>query len=643
MSWHKTGAATLPPISGPLPFIYDIENDRIHVGHPGERHSDIMGRFSPGGIVEGLYMPDGKLQIRTDTDMPYTVRHLAELWYYMHPELKVSAIFLLTGDKKYKLASPNIGHKVRNMAATHPAVWAAYEALKPFGNVYVVGGAVRDVILGKIPNDFDLMVQGIEPYDLTEIMRRLPGQFLQTGDQFPVYRYKADGDEVEIALPRTERSTGEGTHDFSVTTNPYISVGEDMARRDFTVNAMAVNLETGELVDPYHGSEDAKAGILNSHNPNVFAEDPLRILRALTAVSRHGLQPSPELFEQLRKQAPALQNAAPDRIGEELMKIMKGSDPASAMELAMQTGVMQYFFPEVYATLGFDQKSKYHEHLLNDHIINVLRLVAQRTSDPDVRIAALLHDIGKPASQWFDEEGLGHYYQNEQGEGQNHEEVGADMAREALNRIRLPGDDVSRITHLVRSHMFAPFNSTNGARKFMHRYGEQHADDLLNLRWADSGGKNSGNPQDGSVDLMGQYIQQVREAREPTQLSQLVINGHDLIQAGMQPGPQMGVVLKWLMQEVLEDPALNDRDTLLRMSLQGSEKPQDSLQGQTLGKHTGNILTPSERGCFTGETKTVIGSDGRIFTYQWVEDVQPMSGREVPDRVPRPQEVEGRS
>jgi putative nucleotidyltransferase with HDIG domain len=263
------------------------------------------------------------------------------------------------------------------------------------------------------------------------------------------------------------------------------------------------------------------------------------------------------------------------------------------MELAQQTGVMQYLLPDVYATHGFDQKSQYHALLLGDHIMQVLRLTAQQTDDPDVRIAALLHDIGKPPAQWFDEKGLGHFYQNDKGEGLDHEQVGADMTRKALRDLRVPDDQIQRIEHLVRSHMFPPFSSAAGARKFLNRYGDDHADDLMKLRWADSGGKDSGNPQDGSVDLMSQHIQHVREAREPTNLKALAINGHDLIQAGMTPGSQMGHVLNWLMEQVLENPALNDRETLLAMVAQGMpeapESPPNATGEGTVSK-TANIL-----------------------------------------------------
>jgi len=579
----KTGAGPLIP--GPMPFIYDIEQDRIYVGHPGERHSDIQGRFTPGGIVEGLYDPKGNVQIRTDTDMPYTVRHMVQLWYAMHPELEVKSIFLMVGEQKYKLASANIGHKVRNLLPTDPAAYAAYHALRHYGNVYAVGGVVRDVVLGKAPKDIDLMVQGVEEGQVKEALSHLPGRVDFTGAQFGVFRYRdPEGNEVEIAMPRTERSTGPGHKDFEVYTDPYIDVRDDLARRDFTGNAMAVNLETGELVDPYRGSEDLKAGDLRTVSDKSFLEDPLRILRALASVSRHQLEPDEETARQMRANAPGLAEIPAERVRMELDKVMSGEDPVRALRLAHDTGVLSYVLPEVDATHGFDQRNKWHNLELFDHIMQVLKLTAEKTDNLDLRWAALLHDVGKPASQWVDEDGFAHYYRNEAGEGAQHEEVGAQMARDLMSRLKFPNDRIDRVSTLVRWHMYPPFEALNGARRFINRVGDEHADDLMSLRWADSGGKDVGNPSDGSVEKMRDLVRQVREKQEPTGVSSLAANGSDLIRAGFKPGPELGDALAWLADRVMDDPSLNNRETLVQMAL--------AQQGGGFPRRTANILDP---------------------------------------------------
>ena len=577
----KHSASPQQQIVGPIPFIFDVEQDRVFLGHPGERHADIKGRFTPGGIVEGVYDPKGNVQLRTDTDMPYSVRHLIELWYAMHPELEVKGVFLLVGEKKYKLASTNIGHKVRNLAAADPAAWAVYERLAPYGNVYVVGGAVRDAVLGKVSKDTDLLVQGIESEDLANLLESLPGRVDYTGKSFGVFRYRdAHGNDVEIALPRTEQSTGDGHSDFEIKTVPSLDIRQDLARRDFTGNAMAVNLATGEFIDPYEGASDLKAGRLHTVSDSSFPEDPVRMLRGLASVSKHGLEPSHHVAQQMCEHAHRLANEPGERLQGELDKIMSGDHPDVAMRLAMSTGLMDYLLPEVAATRDFDQQNRHHSKLLDDHLFNVLAGTVEKTDDIDVRIAALLHDIGKPNSKWLDDDGNGHFYfSKEAGKGQDHELVGADMAAELLLRLRYPTARIERITHLIRHHMFASFQSENGARRFINRVGDEYVDDLLKIRWADNGGKAKGNADDTSVLLQQQFVDRVREARQPTDRSQLAISGHDLIKEGFTPGPRMGALLDHLTDQVLEDPALNEYGTLLSHA---KEWNPDTKQGNIL-------------------------------------------------------------
>lgn len=579
IAMQKIAVGQQPLIQGPIPFIYDIQQDRIYVGHPGERHSDIQGRFTPGGIVEGQYDPKGNVQIRTDTDMPYTIRHMAQLWYALHPELEMKGIYLLSGDQKHKMASANIGHKVRNLLATEPAAYSAYKALSEFGKVYAVGGAVRDVILGKIPKDIDLLVQGIKEEDVQNILSRLPGRVDVTGQHFGVFRYRdPDGNEVEVALPRLESSSGDGHRDFDVQADPFLSVEQDLGRRDFTANAMAVDLSSGELIDPHHGSEDIKRGSLELVSDKAFEEDPLRILRAMVAISRHQLIPTKEVLESIHKNSYRLQNLPAERIQQELDKMMTGDDPALAISLLEDTGVFKDILPEYQKTIGFDQRNRNHFEPLHDHLKTVLRKTVEQSRDPDLRWAAFLHDIGKPRSLWLDEEGNGHYYENEHGHGANHDELGSKMSREALERLKFPNNRTDRIEHLIKSHMFPRFENERGARKFIQRVGDEHADDLLRLRASDVSGRDA---RRDDVGLMTEMVNRVRQTGQPTGVSSLAINGNDLIQAGFQPGPQMGATLQYLADQVVENPELNTPETLLQMA---SESWDDTK--------TSNILDP---------------------------------------------------
>lgn len=570
---QKMAQGKKPTIPGPIPFIYDVEEDKVYVGHPGERHSDIQGKFTPGGILEGVYDPKGNVQIRSHTDIPYTIKHMIQLWYSMHPELEVKGVYLLVGDQRYKLASSNIGHKVRNIAATDSAAWSAYEALKDQGDVYVVGGAVRDVVLGKTPKDIDMLVTGISVEDIIKTLSGLPGRVDITGKQFGVIRYKDDNhNEVEIALPRTEQSTGVGYKDFDVSFDPDLPIEDDLRRRDFTGNAMAVDLETGELIDPFRGSEDLKAGRLNLVNEQAFSEDPLRILRALSSVSRHELEPSPELYNQIGEHVDKLEALPAERIQGELDKILGGDDPVAAVRMGLDTGVFGVIIPELADTVDFDQKNKYHNLVLHDHLLSVLGNAASKSDNIDVRLAALLHDIGKVPSQWMDDEGWAHYYYDyKTGQGADHEDMGADMVRSILERLRYSNDRIDHIESLVRHHMFAPIDSDRRARKFLNRTGDL-ADDLLTLRWADNGGKGKGNATDTDIDYQRQLLENARQEMV-TPKSPLVINGNDLIQAGIPAGPQMGAILKTLTDMVLDDPNVNTPEYLIPKAVELNNDP----------------------------------------------------------------------
>ncbi len=565
-------------LASPVPFIYDIENDNVTVGHPGQRTSDIPGRFTPGGIVEGVYEPGGKIVFRTETNMPYSLRHVVDLWYYQHPELSVTGIFKQDDSgASAKLASTDdVGGFIAALVASDPAVHTATQALQAEGGkVYAVGGAVRDAIMGKEPKDIDLMVSGIEPAMVQAILRDLPGRVDLTGKDFGVFRYRDKGKEVEIALPRKERSTGAGHRDFHVQADPKMRPEEDLFRRDFSANAMAVDLSNGKLLDPYGGARDIEQNLLRAHNPEALSEDPLRVVRALVANARHGLVPDDRTQQQMAESAKSLEHLPQERIQAELDKLFAAKDPANAIRLAHETGVLRYLLPEVDQAFGYDQNNPHHEFELGDHITNVLERMTEKTEDPDLRLAALLHDIGKPDSAWLDpERGTNHYYEKHLPDGTvlgaDHESVGAEKTRALLNRLRYPNDRINRITDLVQHHMWPAFTSERGARKFLNRVGD-HADDLMDLRWADQGGKSAypnpaGRAEGLSLDTQRNLLDQVRKGKQPTNVSQLAINGRDLIQAGIPEGPQIGQVLSWLTTQVIDDPSLNTKDQLLTLA-----------------------------------------------------------------------------
>lgn len=560
-------------IDSPIPFVYDVQSDHIAVGAPGTRHSDIPGQFTPGGIVEGSYEPGGKVIIHTMTNMPYSVKHMLELWYWQYPHMEITSTELEDANgKRTRLAASgpqDVGQYIRQLALVDPAVWNAYQALrKAGGTVYVVGGAVRDALLQKEPKDIDLMVTGVPAEQVQHALDQLHGRVDLTGKSFGVYRYRNNGHEVEIALPRTEKSTGDRRVNFDVNVDHNLPVEDDLLRRDFTVNAMAVNLDSGQLVDPYHGAKAIEDHHLQTTHPNSFAEDPTRLIRALVMNGRYGFQPDERTRQEMKDHADKLPLESADAKQPILEKLFASKDPARAIRLAHETGVLPHIFPEVSHNFDFDQNNPHHKYTLGEHLLNVLENTSHTSSDPDLRVSALLHDIGKPASKWDDPEtGVSHYYRGPKGEGDDHQLVGAAMASERLRALKWPVARIKRIDHLIQHHMFPAFSSPKGARKFLHRVGDENADDLLTLRWADQHGKGQSPAEMSartSVDNQRGLVEAQRSVQAPVSQSALSINGSDVIALGVKAGPAVGQILRRLTDDVVEDPALNDREALLQ-------------------------------------------------------------------------------
>jgi len=451
----------------------------------------------------------------------------------------------------------------------------ATEALqKAGGKVYVVGGYVRDAYMGVEPNDVDLMVTDLTDKEIDKTLLVLDGYVNYTGISFGVFRYTSkDGSEVEISMPRIEISTGVGHKQFDVELSVGTTVEDDLFRRDFTVNAMAIDLDTDELIDPHGGLNDINTSTLVQVNPDSLNEDPIRILRALVAYARFGLIPTVQTKEIMKNNGANIVGESAERIRYELDKLMESKNPAAGIRLAIECDVLKYILPEVNDCVGYNQNNKHHQQQLGQHLVSVLEYVSVKTDDPDVRLAALLHDIGKPGSQWTDPEtGGSHFYKKVYDDGsfvgQQHEELGAEMTKALMKRLTYSNERIKRVTDLVKFHMYPPFTTAKGARKFIHKVGD-NADDLINIRWADQGGKTEYPSRLEKVyDLENEIslIDHVRQAEQPTSVSHLAIDGNDLIGIGIEKGPKIGEVLNELVEVVLDKPILNERDTLLELA-----------------------------------------------------------------------------
>jgi tRNA nucleotidyltransferase/poly(A) polymerase len=428
-------------------------------------------------------------------------------------------------------------------------------------DAYLVGGAVRDEQLGLESKDADFVVPGVdydglrralEPHgrvEELEVAGRRVGARLHPNDRNVRAAAPAG---IEFAPPRAERSTGPGRHDFEIVADPSLSIEDDMARRDFTVNAVARRLGTGDLVDPFGGVDDLKRGILRTVGPRSFAEDPLRIVRGLRLVSQLGLTPDAGTLQQMRDEADSVRLVSGERIGGglhadglgELSKLLLGAQPAHALRLARDTGVLTAILPELEPTIGFVQESKRQHLPLDEHIFEAVQATADADASLAVRLGALLHDAGKPGADG------------------DHAERGARLADQALGRLRYPARLRTYVTRLVRAHAF-PLREVDElfARRFLREHGDELAFDLVAHKEADLRSKRVSRAELDAAARLRRLLEQERV--HPHRLQDLAVDGSDLLQIGYSEGPDLGRALESLLDAVVEDPELNTRETLL--------------------------------------------------------------------------------
>jgi tRNA nucleotidyltransferase (CCA-adding enzyme) len=452
-------------------------------------------------------------------------------------------------------------------------------------DAYLVGGAVRDELLGHESKDADFLVPGVDTERLKEklgphgkvedlvVANRLVGMRLYPRDK--TIRALAPAG-IEFAPPRKEVSTGPGRHDFEIVADASLPVEDDMRRRDFTVNAMARRLSTGEIVDPLGGQQDLRDGVLRTVSPTSFAEDPLRLVRALRFVSQLGFEPDESTVQQMRDEAQSVRLVSGERVGGglaadglgELSKLLLGKEPARALRLARDTGVLTELLPEFAPAIGFDQESKYHALTLDEHTFAVVQAAADQGRSLAVRLAALFHDLGKPLVAWRGNDGRLHYYARPGHADRNHEQAGCELANHALTRLRYPTDLRRRVERIIRHHMFSiGKGDALRARRFLAKHGDEVAFELVDHKEADYSGKPGpdGLPPLEDIEKLERFRELLEhERRHPHRLRDLAIDGDDLIDAGFEPGPELGQTLKDLLHVVVDDPSENTKEALLR-------------------------------------------------------------------------------
>jgi tRNA nucleotidyltransferase (CCA-adding enzyme) len=434
------------------------------------------------------------------------------------------------------------------------------KAILAKGKIYEVGGAVRDKYISPIlpDKDKDYLVTGIPLDELCFLLKEF-GKVDLVGKSFGVIKFlpfkRFEGETVfDIALPRKEYSTGPGHKDFKVNYDHKLKVEDDLNRRDFTINAMAEDLSTGKLVDPLNGKNDIKKGLIRITNPDSFKDDPLRMLRAIQFAARFEFQLEGVTLASLKQNAELISTISPERIQEELNKLLlKAKYPSSGFRLMQSTGLLEKILPELAASVGVDQPGGYHAHDVFEHSILTADSAPRELV---IRLAALLHDVSKPETRELTKEGGATFY--------GHEKKGSRVARRVLQRLRYSNQIIDQVSLLVDKHMFTTGVTDKGVRRLIRRMGQELIFPLLDLRRADvvAQGK-GGNTQD--VDELEERIKLEIEKKPPFGLRDLAINGNDIMSTfKIEPSPLVGQILNYLLELVLDNPETNEKEKLLK-------------------------------------------------------------------------------
>ncbi|MBC5805199.1 MAG: HD domain-containing protein [Candidatus Eremiobacteraeota bacterium] len=435
----------------------------------------------------------------------------------------------------------------------------------PAGTVYAVGGTVRDALLtdpngveASLHKNLDYLVTGV-PMD--EIVQRLsPSVRVElVGQSFGVLKFSFADLEADLALPRKERSTGTHHRDFDVQTSPDIPIEEDLSRRDFRINMMARNLSDGRIIDPFGGLEDLRNRRLDILRAEAFVEDPLRMLRGAQFAARFNLTPTKKTMDAMREAAPLITSVAGERVAEELKKLLTLARlPSVGFEILREAGVGDILLPELME--GWDvEQNEFHRYTVYYHS---LRCCDEAPHDLVMRLAALLHDVGKPRTK----EGP-HFYR--------HEYVGAEMARALLNRLRFGSDTVERVTHLIKHHMFASGDELTDAavRRFIVRVGAQHIDHLFTLRRADITASGLQERSPAELDRFAARVKLQLSGPQVFNVTNLAIDGNAVIElmkglelasSDFRGDERVGAVLRHCLELVIEEPAANNSESLLK-------------------------------------------------------------------------------
>ena len=429
-----------------------------------------------------------------------------------------------------------------------PSVQRISDALGPDAQLCLVGGCIRDSLLGKDVHDIDLCA-ALSPDEIRVRLNRACIYCIPTGLKH----------QTVTAVPIEGKPGIEITTFRSANMNPEggvfqgISIEEDLAYRDFTINALAYNIAREVIIGEQQGIDDIENGVIRSVDKadERFAEDPLRVLRMLRFSSQLAFKIDTTTYESAKAFALACSKVSVERIRDEFSKLLLGPHAIQTLRAMQKVGLLELLIPELADCIDFEQ-NRYHHKDVFEHTLDVVN-----ATNPELilRLAALFHDIGKPPSLSVDEKGERHFYL--------HESIGTNMTREVLERLRYSKETVRQVCTLVQTHMRPLTAGLPGIRRIL-RDTEGVFDEWLALKKADASAVII-DPTilEGQLQEFHEKLEVIRSQADVSPLSMLAINGHDLIELGLTPGPQFGEILRALHEEVLDNPELNEKAILL--------------------------------------------------------------------------------
>ena len=417
---------------------------------------------------------------------------------------------------------------------------AGYEA-------YAVGGCVRDSVMGLTPHDWDVTTSAL-PKEVKACFRRT----FDTGIEHGTVTVRMDGESFEVTTYRLDGDYEDGRHPKEVTFTR--SLSEDLKRRDFTVNAMAYSDREG-IIDLFGGCEDiASRTIRCVGDPGErFSEDALRMLRAMRFSAQLDFVIEKNTLSAIKELSGTLSRISMERITAEMVKLITSAHP-ERIEAVYDAGLTAVFFPEWDEMMATEQHHRHHCYDVGHHTIEVMKHVR---ADRVMRLAAMLHDVAKPVCKKTDKKGEDHFV--------GHPQLGADMAHAIMHRMKLDNATIDSVCRLVRHHDERPIPTKRNVRRLMSRIGSDYMEGLIELKRADIYGQSEYMRDEklSEIDEIERLYREIAADDECVTTSQLKVTGRDVMDCGIERGPDVGRALKYLLSIVIEDPTQNDRDILL--------------------------------------------------------------------------------